>query len=325
MDEIGGDPGASPFSGGLLSILDYGDKLLVKASHKLPFLAKLFLRFPLSARGLLLALVGLLLLLLLPPLVAWGLRRAKRLDANFRGETIVQSYGLVPLLWAGGMLAFTGWLLPLRRPDCGNWWVAVVGFGVLGWIDDTWGDKRIKGLKGHFQAFFHERRVTTGFVKAVGGMVLALWLGFRLFPQAPLSLLLSAALIALSANAINLLDLRPGRAGGVFLLCSVLLLAFAFGSEGGRGGFPLLLLVVLPALVVWERDARAKVMMGDTGSNLLGAALGLATVQMVPVGLQGVALLGLLGLHLVAERVSLTKMIEGNRLLRFLDSLTGAR
>lgn len=92
------------------------------------------------------------------------------------------------------------------------------GIGVLGFVDDTWGTKRIKGLRGHLRAVLREHTLTTGFLKATGGATLALFLGWRLSPDIPIVALLNAALIALSANAINLLDLRPGRAGGVFLV-----------------------------------------------------------------------------------------------------------
>jgi UDP-GlcNAc:undecaprenyl-phosphate/decaprenyl-phosphate GlcNAc-1-phosphate transferase len=204
------------------------------------------------------------------------------------------------------------------------WLLAVVGFGALGLLDDVRGDKKIQGLRGHFQAALRERKITTGFIKAIGGGLLALYLGWRLFPEEPLRAVLAAALIALFANAVNLLDLRPGRAGAVFLLCALLLLLAAFRSEA-HVGIPPLLYVFLPALIVWERDARARVMLGDAGSNPLGAALGLALAQIASVALLILVLLALIVLHVVAERASLTKLIEANRLLRALDRLTGVR
>ena len=98
------------------------------------------------------------------------------------------------------------------------WLTGIAGFGLLGLLDDTLGNRQIKGLRGHFQAAFRERKITTGFIKAVGGGLLALLLAYRFTPSSPLLMLLDAALIALCANAINLFDLRPGRACGVFLI-----------------------------------------------------------------------------------------------------------
>jgi UDP-N-acetylmuramyl pentapeptide phosphotransferase/UDP-N-acetylglucosamine-1-phosphate transferase len=323
MDEIGGDPGASFWAGGLPGALDNADHLLAKAAARFPEFASLI--SPVSARGLFLALVGLLLLLILPSLVGGLLCRWKRVEPNYRGETIPQSYGLVILLWAGALFALTAWLLPEQRSRCANWLLAVVGYGALGLADDTWGSKKFKGLRGHFRAAFRERVFTTGFLKAVGGALLALLLGWRLHPGNPPAALLAGALIALSANAVNLLDLRPGRAGAVFLVAAGLLLWVTVQADSALTGVPPLLYVVLPTLPVWERDARAAVMMGDTGSNLLGACLGLAVASLPALASQIVTLSLLIILHAVAERYSLTQIIEKTPVLRALDRLTGVR
>lgn len=285
-----------------------------------------------------LALTGLILLFALPPLVERGLRRAGRVEANFRGERIPQSFGLVILLWAGLMLPITAFLFPAGwRMDL-LWLCGVLGFGMLGWIDDVWGTKRIKGLKGHFRAALRERTYTTGFVKAVGGAILALCLGYGVSAlsssgfayiapsglAAALIVVLNGGLIALCANAVNLLDLRPGRAGGAFLLIGMPLWAASLYA-GAASAVPFAL-VLLPALVVWRLDSHARVMMGDTGSNLLGAVLGLALcASWVPIAARVATLIGLLALHVLAERVSLTRLIAENRVLRTLDRLSGVR
>lgn len=284
-----------------------------------------------------LAVSGSLLLAALMPLTEWGLRQIGRTECNFRGDRIPQSVGLVILFWSAGMLGLLAGLRPELRPMCLLWATASVGFGLLGFIDDTWGTRQIKGLRGHFQAALRDHRITTGFVKAVAGASLALWLAahaersgvpsflppglsflFAVFTQ-----LIMAGVIALGANAINLLDLRPGRAGGSFLLISLPLLITAWAAHQSQGIG--LLLVAIPAAAVWMRDSRAKVMLGDTGSNLLGGALGLAIVTLSPPEGQLLALLLLIALHITAERVSLTALIERTPVLRSLDRLTGVR
>ena len=324
MDDIGGDPGASFPANGLSGLFDSLDRLLARVGHRFGPVAELQAQGLLSAKGLVLGLFGALLLFLLAFLVPRALRRFGRVEANFRGERIPQSYGLVILLWASAMLGATAWLFREQRALCLTWLVGVVGFGTLGFVDDTWGTKRIKGLRGHFRAALRERTFTTGFLKATGGAALALFLGWRLREDAPPVALLNAALIALCANAVNLLDLRPGRAA-----CAFLLLAFPLAIGAmllGLAGVPPLLLVIVPTLIVWGQDSRARVMMGDTGSNLLGAALGLSLcAAWVALSARLVALLLLIGLHVLAERVSLTRLIADNRLLRSLDKLTGVR
>ncbi len=324
MDEIGGDPGAAFPGDGLQGLFDITDRLLGKIGQRIGWLGKLRYEGMLTAKGLFLGLIGLFLLLLLPPAVGWLLRRCGRIEANFRGDRIVQSYGLVILLWAGSLFALTGYVFAARRSEALQWLILTVGFGALGLIDDTWGDKKIKGLRGHFAALLYERKVTTGFMKAVGGAGLAFYIAYCVYPESGGRTLLAAALITLGANAVNLLDLRPGRAGAAFLLAAVAL-SFNFVYQGSAGAPPLLI-IVIPTLIVWNRDAQAKVMLGDVGSNLLGASLGMATAaRFVPFTFQIFALLILIALHLLAEKLSLSALIENNRFLNRLDRFTGVR
>jgi UDP-GlcNAc:undecaprenyl-phosphate/decaprenyl-phosphate GlcNAc-1-phosphate transferase len=324
-EPIGGDPGAAPLSGGLLAILERGDRFLEKVGAKIPMMDDVLTRTGLSSRSLLLMLLGFVLLFVLPPLLYWLLKRIKRVEPNYRKETIPSSYGVVIVLWSGLMLWATAWLYSPLRPQVKLWLVTLVGFGALGLLDDLKGDKTIKGLRGHFAAA-GKGKITTGFVKAVGGVLLAFFLSWRLHAGNPPKLVIDAALIALCANFFNLLDLRPGRAGAIFLTLNAVVLWFSVQTSGWFWGVPLVTLIVLPTLIVWERDARAQVMMGDVGSNVLGASLALAIIEAgMSATVRGVVVLLLVGVHLLAERVSLTKLIESNPLLRFLDGLTGVR
>jgi UDP-N-acetylmuramyl pentapeptide phosphotransferase/UDP-N-acetylglucosamine-1-phosphate transferase len=306
----------------LSGLFDEIDRNLSRLGQRIAVIHELQTYGLLRASSLLLGLLGILLLLLLPKLVGWSLRRLGRLETNFRGQRIPQSFGLVTLLWSCTMFAGVGWLYVEQRSRAAAWLICCAGYGLLGLLDDIRGTHQVKGLRGHFRAALRDRVITTGFIKAVGGVLLAVWLAMQ-FVTGILAVLLAAGVIALSANMINLLDLRPGRAGAVFLVCALLTVA----SAGLRGqvGFPLLLLVIIPALRVWEADARALVMMGDAGSNLLGAALGLGIVTTVGSYGQIVVLALLALLHICAERRSLTAVIQQNRVLNFLDRLTGVR
>ncbi len=272
---------------------------------------------------LMLATVGLLGLLVLPPLAARGLQQSGHVEANFRGDRIPQSFGVVILLWASLMLPVCSLNVPALRPDVLHWMIAIVGFGLLGLLDDLRGDKKIKGIRGHFRAALVEHRITTGFIKAVGGGLLALALGIRLFPHRPADVLITAALIALTANAINLFDLRPGRACAVFFLGAAVALLLAWSESQSR--VLSLWFVLIPTLTVYLRDRRAQAMMGDTGSNLIGGSLGLALALLPSLSVRLFALALLFALHLVAERLSITQLIERQPLLRALDRLTGVR
>jgi UDP-N-acetylmuramyl pentapeptide phosphotransferase/UDP-N-acetylglucosamine-1-phosphate transferase len=214
---------------------------------------------------------------------------------------------------------------PQAKHEVSTWMILVISFGTLGFIDDRWGDKQVKGLRGHLRAAFVDHRITSGFVKAVGGVSLGLLIGFRLSGA---NLAQSAGyglIIALAANGMNLFDLRPGRACAVFLFCSSLLLSIALCLPSPPTGELLLVFVVLPAAPAWILDSRARVMLGDTGSNVLGAALGLAIVESRSIVLQISMLALLVLLHIVAERRSITQIIAANRFLNGLDKLTGVR
>ncbi len=321
MDEIGGDPGVSLFSGGLFSRLDACDKALQSLKLRNSPLGRLLALTDVNARGLILAVAALLLLILLPRLVEGFLHRRGYVRPNFRNDSIPICYGLFPLLFCVALFLLTLYLTPSSTPLYSLWIVAIVVFGLLGYWDDTRGNRDYRGLKGHIRALFVERKATTGFVKAAGGLMCALWLGWRLYPSEG-RFLVAALLIALSANAINLLDVRPGRACGVFLALGTPLLLI----QGLRPMISPLFYAVLSAWQVWRRDSRGQVMMGDTGSNVLGASLGLALASpSFSLWVQVVTTLALIALHGVTERVSLTALIESKPALKWLDSLTGVR
>lgn len=277
-----------------------------------------------SKEGILLTGIGAVLALILPFVLEKILKRAGRAEPNFRGDEIPTSFGALIAIWAIPMLLTDRWLFPDRREERISWVVCAAGFGLLGWIDDVWGDKKVKGLRGHLRSLIRGRRITTGLVKAVGGLLVAFWLARSLAPENLIRIGLMTLVIALSSNAMNLLDLRPGRAGGVFLCVAIIILVTLF-RHAGTLFVPGLLYLILPALLVWERDSRASVMMGDTGSAILGGTLGLSVCLYAVLPIQIVVCLLLIAFHVFTERRSLTQLIERVLLLKWLDELTGVR
>ena len=94
---------------------------------------------------------------------------------------------------------------------------------------------------------------TTGVLKLVGIPLVGLLATRRLS---------GALLVGLAANALNQLDTKPGRALKAYALAAVPL------------GAPL-----LPAVMLAPYDLREMAMLGDSGSNALGALLGLSSVD----------------------------------------------
>ena len=220
---------------------------------------------------------------------------------NYRGGAIVTSGGLVFLLGALPWL----WL----APDLRTRWLAatVIGFGLLGLLDDRWGTAEFKGLKGHLRALRHGR-VTTGLLKAGGGLLFAAVLAAALRPGA--GAVPAALLIALSANLFNLLDLRPLRTLKAFWLAAALCLPAS----------PLFLAQCLGLSLPYAvREARRRIMLGDTGSNALGGLAGACLVSATPIGVQVVLVAGLAAFHLWAEKHSFSAWIESHPTARALD------
>jgi len=204
--------------------------------------------------------------------------------------------------------------------------------GVVGLYDDLVGNrpeqKAAKGFAGHLGAL-RDGRVTSGLVKIAGvgaaGLAAAALLAGDPRVRAhrgrrrggavrgAADVLLGAGVIAGTANLLNLLDLRPGRA----LKAGVLIGApLAAGRGGGVAAGTL-----GAGAALLPSDLGEEIMLGDAGANALGALLGVALAARTgPVG-RAVALTVLAALTAASEKVSFTKVIQDTPWLRELDAL----
>ena len=170
---------------------------------------------------------------------------------------------------------------------------SVAPVAAVGLADDLWSGPE-RGFRAHLRG-----GATTGTLKLV---VIPLWALWRTRSVS------GAVLVSLSANVWNQLDTRPGRALKAFLIGSVLL--------GGRPRRAVALAVLLAPY-----DLREMTMLGDGGSNGLGAMLGLCSVNRFTGRGRWVAIGALAGLTLLGERRSLGELIENTPVLRELDAL----
>jgi UDP-N-acetylmuramyl pentapeptide phosphotransferase/UDP-N-acetylglucosamine-1-phosphate transferase len=195
--------------------------------------------------------------------------------------------------------------------------ILAVGFFLLGLVDDLAADRQSKGLAGHLKALMRGT-VTTGTIKAVGGLALALAVAWWIEGSA-LETLLDALLIALAANLVNLLDLRPGRAVKSFLILWLPVVATLLAKNHFLA--PALAAAGFAAVAWLPADLGERGMLGDSGANMLGAILGAAVAWAFDMPLK-LAVLAVLALTtLSSERWSFTKVIERVGPLRWFDEL----
>ncbi len=192
---------------------------------------------------------------------------------------------------------------------------AAFGFGLLGFLDDVLGGED-RGFRGHLRALAHGR-LTSGMVKLLGGAAIALVLaaapGFVTWQR----LFADAVLIALAANLANLLDRAPGRT----IKCSLVAYApLAFVAGAGPVGIAAAPLMGA-ALGVLPEDLRERVMLGDTGANILGGVLGLVVVLECSRTTRNGVFVALIVLNLASEFVSFSRVIERVPPLRWFDSI----
>lgn len=253
--------------------------------------------------------------------VMYALARTWRLERpNFRGAKIPAGFGFLTVLAAAPIYAA---MLVTGAPAVriGAYLAAVVGFGVLGLLDDIHGTREVGGFRGHL-SLLRKGKVSTGLMKAVGGGILGLCLGAAIAGFDPATGLLNGVLIGLSANTLNLLDLRPGRAVSCFW---VGILAVAATHYRAQSDWWELIPVMIPAAWLTVLDRSARIMLGDAGSNVLGAVLGVALACSLDFPAKLLIVFFMVGVNVYSEKYSISKLIEGNRLLRSVDRLLGVR
>lgn len=191
---------------------------------------------------------------------------------------------------------------------------AVFGFGVLGMVDDLAAVGADRGFRGHLGAL-RQGRVTTGLLKLVGGAGVAIVLVATPGFKSGRTLIVDAMLIALAANLGNLLDRAPGRAIKFGLVAYVPIAIVVGTAPIGIAIAP----VLGATFGLLGDDLRERLMLGDTGANVIGAVLGLAVVLGSRDSVRLTVMLVLLGANVAAELVSFSRVIDAVAPLRWFD------
>jgi UDP-GlcNAc:undecaprenyl-phosphate/decaprenyl-phosphate GlcNAc-1-phosphate transferase len=246
---------------------------------------------------------------------------------NYRGAPVPYPAGIaivVAALIALVPLALVAELADAEvfRPGSREAVTYVFGVALLGLLDDLIGSPppregavAPRGWRGHASAIA-AGGFSTGALKALGALALALFvLAGRGLGAG--EYLLAVTVLVLATNLFNLLDLRPGRSAKALVLLGAGLTLGAFDLD------PLwaLGLFLGPILVLLPLDLRERGMLGDTGSNAVGAVAGLWLVLTLSTTGQLVALALIGAATVYGEFRSISALIERTPLLRELDSL----
>jgi UDP-N-acetylmuramyl pentapeptide phosphotransferase/UDP-N-acetylglucosamine-1-phosphate transferase len=272
--------------------------------------------------------------LVVPPLVR-ALRDQGFVTTNYRGAPLPFPTGMaIPV---AAMLA----LVPLAlvqelgdvtifKPSTYPAVTYVLGVALLGLIDDFVGSGMFsalrlerpgeepqapRGWRGHGREILGGG-FSTGAAKAAGSLGLALF-ALSGQHQSTADYLVGVGVLVLATNLFNLLDLRPGRSAKALVLLGAALSLGAWDA----GGLWTVGLFVGPILVLVPFDLRERGMLGDTGSNAIGAVAGLWLVATLSTTGQAIALAVMAVVTVYGEFRSISALIERTPGLRQLDSL----
>lgn len=260
--------------------------------------------------------IGIAITLLSIPMISKMLENSGMIRENYRGDMIPVGLGLVfiPTLVINSIILIYSNIVPEKIIMIYMLLFASIAMSFVGIIDDSLGNRGVTGLIGHFKVLF-KGSLTTGAFKALLGGFVGLTLAVTLSKSIP-NIIVATLVVALSTNMMNLFDLRPGRAIKAYVILAIII--FLASAKFNR---EVMMLIVPAVLAYFYFDLRALTMMGDAGSNVLGVSIGVFIVSSFDLPVQLVSLVLLVAIHVLTEKFSLTKIIENNKFLNYVDKL----
>lgn len=240
-----------------------------------------------------------------------GLDDAMPTRRNYRHHTVGLAAGPALAIAAIGAVVADDGIGPRVRAAAA--FAGVTG-AAAGALDDHRGSGAVRGLRGHLKAL-RQGQLTTGAIKLGAIGVAGMWAGWRVAEGNVFRRAAAGAVVASSANLLNLLDLRPGRA-----LKAGLVVATPLALRDGPGR-DVAVAAVGAAAGLLPADLTERAMLGDTGANCLGALLGVALVAGASTRRIVASLAVLAGLTAASEVVSFSDVIDATPSLRWFDRL----
>jgi len=215
---------------------------------------------------------------------------------NYRGQPILTATGI----WLA--LSFVLGSLPLLiwSRDLIFFWFFLLSITFIGFLDDIILEKA-KGLKGHLLKL-KTGQLTPGILKLVFIFIFSVGVAFFFKRR---YWLIDGLLLSLLANTVNTLDTRPLRAISFYLV------SLLIGTINNFQSLITTLAWVLAggSLAIYPFERKEATMLGDAGSNLLGAMLGLITWNFTLYTRIALIVLALIW-QVLADRYSFSRFLE---------------
>ncbi|TWI55935.1 hypothetical protein [Halalkalibacter nanhaiisediminis] len=232
---------------------------------------------------------------------------------NYEGKLVPYSLGVIVLYSYAVLYAFPPY--PLEALSLSAF-LYIIGIWLLGFIDDRFGKPYPKGLRGHIRYVTETRKITTGLLKAIGTIGFALLYLWTKQPNSFLLNLLSFFLLTGLPHTMNLFDTRPLRVWKASLVMTIVIF---IGSPLPSFYFVVTIIAVYYILFVLEGHRKA--MLGDNGATVIGAMLAIVFIHHTDLFVQIGVFFSILFFILLAEKWSISTLIESWSMLRVIDQI----
>jgi UDP-N-acetylmuramyl pentapeptide phosphotransferase/UDP-N-acetylglucosamine-1-phosphate transferase len=232
---------------------------------------------------------------------------------NYEGKYVPYSLGVVIIYSFAFVYAF-----PPQANETLSFsaFLFVFSIWLLGLIDDIYGKPYPKGLKGHIMHAIGKGIITTGLMKAVGTVgvaILFLWMNqpISIFPS-----FVGFCLLTGLPHVMNLFDTRPLRVWKVAVCMTIFVLIV-----NPLPSFVFIVMLLSVFYVLYVLEGYKKAMLGDNGATLIGAILAVIILNHISLMLQIILLFIVVLFIALAEKYSFSKAIEKSSFLRRIDQL----
>lgn len=236
-------------------------------------------------------------------------KRLQLYTKNYKGYDVPYSAGTVLM-----SIIFIDYLFLHTTVTTVTAFVYLLSLWVLGLIDDRFGSAYPKGIKGHFSYAIKRKIYTTGFLKAVGTVVVTTFILFFSYQGENLILFpFHFLLLILTPHVMNLMDTKPLRVCKLLSLILLLLTPVLLANNQ-------LLVTLIWIILCWFIfEGKLTSMLGDNGSMLIGGWAAIMVINHTSILVEFIFMTFCISLTLFAERSSIQEWISKTPVLNEFD------